>query len=281
MLSGRWFEEGASPPHHLFFSLCRELLPRPMRGGWRPLCAPQCMGAPPHAPGDFLMRRKSPKTHQEPPGSWTSGTRGRTPLDSPAFCPSGIGCGGLNLQASSKPMHLPSHGLTAESVTPGKTRGEKKTDLPTQLKVANRSRFVVETLLGGCGNRRGSEASPSGDSKGRSPWRAFGDFPRDGKVTRGWRGGAPSPLRVEAKSGDLLRELCSHMGSAEGAQPPRKGVQGPPCKRKGNYCLTNRDFWGREGLLYNKNRRKEVRRQQQLVAAAAAAANIKRRLCDE
>ena len=31
---------------------------------------------------------------------------------------------------------------------------------------------------------RGSEASPSGDSKGHSPWRAFGDFPRDGKVTR-------------------------------------------------------------------------------------------------
>ena len=30
-----------------------------------------------------------------------------------------------------------------------------------------------------------------GDSKGRSPWRAFGDFPRDGKVTRG--GGAERP----------------------------------------------------------------------------------------
>ena len=39
--------------------------------------------------------------------------------------------------------------------------------------------------------RRGSEASPSGDSKGRSPWRAFGDFPRDGKVTR-VQGGAPA-----------------------------------------------------------------------------------------
>ena len=38
---------------------------------------------------------------------------------------------------------------------------------------------------------RGSEASPLGDSKGRSPWRAFGDFPRDGKVTRG--GGAERP----------------------------------------------------------------------------------------
>ena len=30
-----------------------------------------------------------------------------------------------------------------------------------------------------------------GDSKGRSPWRAFGDFPRDGKVTR-VQGGAPA-----------------------------------------------------------------------------------------
>ena len=55
-----------------------------------------------------------------------------------------------------------------------------------------------------------------GDSKGHSPWRAFGDFPRDGKVTRGRRGGAPSTLRVEAKSGDLLRELCSHFGERRG-----------------------------------------------------------------
>ena len=30
-----------------------------------------------------------------------------------------------------------------------------------------------------------SFAEPSGDSKGHSPWRAFGDFPRDGKVTLG------------------------------------------------------------------------------------------------
>ena len=77
---------------------------------------PPRAGAPPRAPGDFLMRRKSPKTHQEPPGSWTSGTRGRTPLDSPAFCPSGIGRGNLNPQASSGASHPPSHGLKAESV---------------------------------------------------------------------------------------------------------------------------------------------------------------------
>ena len=54
------------------------------------------------APGDFLMRRKSPKTHQEPPGSWTSGTRGRTPLDSPGFCPSGIGGVSTGSAASSQ-----------------------------------------------------------------------------------------------------------------------------------------------------------------------------------
>ena len=59
------------------------------------------MGAPPHAPGDFLMRRKSPKTHQEPPGSWTSGEGGLAPFDPPALCPSGIGGGGTGSAASS------------------------------------------------------------------------------------------------------------------------------------------------------------------------------------
>ena len=48
-----------------------------------------------------------------------------------------------------------------------------------------------------------SFAESQGDSKGRSPWRAFGDFPRDGKVTRGagrsarisWAAGAPAPAK--------------------------------------------------------------------------------------
>ena len=73
------------------------------------------MGAPPHAPGDFLVRRKSPKTHQEPPGSWTSGEGGLAPFDPPALCPSGIGCDNLNPQASSM-APLPRHGLKTESV---------------------------------------------------------------------------------------------------------------------------------------------------------------------
>ena len=167
------------------------------------------------------MRRKSPKTHQEPPGLefgelLTSGTRGRTPLDSPAPCPSGIGCGGLNLQASSKPMHLPSHGLTAESVTPGKTRGEKKTSSPTQLKVANRSGFVAEGSPARDGAQRSEREKGGGhapgDSKGRSPWRAFGDFPRVGKVTRGRRGGAPSTRGCGGPS--------PHFGERRGGSAP-------------------------------------------------------------
>ena len=40
---------------------------------------------------------------------------------------------------------------------------------------------------------KGGDSAP-GDSKGRSPWRAFGDFPRDGKVTR-VQGGAPATGR--------------------------------------------------------------------------------------
>ena len=77
------------------------------------------------------------------------------------------------------------------------SRGEKKTDLLTHLKVENRSGSVAEGSPARDGAQRserekGGDSAP-GDSKGRSPWRAFGDFPRDGKVTRGRRGGAPSP----------------------------------------------------------------------------------------
>ena len=85
---------------------------------------------------------------------------------------------------------LPRHGLKVEGV-PSATPGRKKTDSLTCLKVANRSGLEVETLSRGCGLPQGERSVPLGDSKGRSPWRAFGDFLRDGKVTRG--GGAERP----------------------------------------------------------------------------------------
>ena len=53
---------------------------------------------------------------------------------------------------------------------------------------------------------KGGNPAP-GDSKGRSPWRAFGDFPHDGKVTRG--GGVERPPL-----------------GVEGAVPPRIGHPG-------------------------------------------------------
>ena len=178
------------------------------------------------------MRRKSPKTHQEPPGSWTSGEGGVAPFDPPAFCPSGIVCDNLNLQASSKPMHLPRHGLTAGSATPGVAWGEKKTDLPTQLKVANRSFVVAESSPARDGAQRSEREKGGGhapgDSKGRSPWRAFGDFPRVGKVTR-VQGGAPA----SGVAGATSPAKTPGVGGAE--RPPRGRQLGPARNQCANW----------------------------------------------
>ena len=73
---------------------------------------------------------------------------------------------------------------------------------------------------GGAACRRGSEASPSGDSKGRSPWRAFGDFRRETKVTR-----VPSMARPCSR-GAPPRGECR--GAAPLAYRARRGPR--PCK---------------------------------------------------
>ena len=54
-------------------------------------------------------------------------------MDSPAPCPSGIGCGSIEPEASSG-ASLPSHGLKIEGVTPVELEEENKTDLPTTPK---------------------------------------------------------------------------------------------------------------------------------------------------
>ena len=139
-------------------------------------------------------------------------------MDSPALYPSGIGCGSLNPQASSG-APLPSHDLKTESVSSMKPKEKiRPISPPTQ---SGKSVYFCGTnpIEGVAACRRGSgtekcftfQSVPLGDSKGCSPWRTFGDFPRVGKVTRGRRGGAPSPLRVW--------ELCSHIGERRGAQP--------------------------------------------------------------
>ena len=113
---------------------------------------------------------------------------------------------------------LPRHGLKVEGV-PSATPGRKKTDSLTCLKVANRSGLEVETLSRGCGLPQGERSVPLGDSKGRSPWRAFGDFLRDGKVTRG--GGAERPPH----GGCGGRRPPRRWSAEEGVSPPRIGVR--------------------------------------------------------
>ena len=73
-----------------------------------------------------------------------------------------------------------------------KAQGDGASNSPHHLKVANPSASVAETSPARCVSERekGGDFAPAG-SKGRSPWRAFGDFPRDGKVTR-VQGGAPA-----------------------------------------------------------------------------------------
>ncbi len=169
------------------------------RGGWgtlaslrgaSPLCPPhvgaqlphpQRAGAPPRAPGDFLVRRKSPKTHQEPPGSWTSGEGGLAPFDPPALCPSGIGCDSLNPQASSKPRRLPSHGLKTQSVISVELEEKNKTDLPTNPKWQIGLFLWLKPYRGGAGTAGGAKRPPQGIPKGAALGAPLVTFPATGK----------------------------------------------------------------------------------------------------
>ena len=153
------------------------------------LCAPPHEWAyPAHTRGSFRFTTKG-----------TKGVPGALPLDpvggllsSPqrrqAPLPPERGASSGGTQATNR---LPRHGLTAESVPPVQL-GEKIRPIcpPTQ---SGKSVFFCATnpIEGVAACRRGSEASPLAGSRGGSPWRAFGDFPRDGKVTR-VQGGAPA-----------------------------------------------------------------------------------------
>ena len=116
-----------------------------------------------------------------------------------------------------------------------KAKGNNKDRFAHHLKVANRSFSVAETSPARCVSERekGENLAP-GDSKGRSPWRAFGDFPRDGKVTRGWRGGAPSPWGSWGRSphlGGVQRRALALLASVgAGATSPCKTSPGT-CKK--------------------------------------------------
>ena len=123
------------------------------------------------------------------------------------------------------------------------TKGKNKTDLSTSSKWQIDHIFVVEGSPARCVSERskGGDYAP-GDSKGHSPWRAFGDFPRVGKVTRG--GGAERPpggfrgYRLRINPPGAGRSACITGGaqrralpSSHQAQPCVKGESHPcrPC----------------------------------------------------
>ena len=113
--------------------------------------------------------------------------------------------------------------------------GEDEPDSLRYLKVANRSGSEVEGSPARAGAQRserekGGDFVP-GDSKGRSPWRAFGDFPRDGKVTRGAEHGF-AMLSRSACSGEQEPSLtpCSR-GATPLAKNQRRSISAARCKR--------------------------------------------------
>ena len=84
-----------------------------------------------------------------------------------------------------------------------KAQGDGASNSPHHLKVANPSASVAESSPARAGAQRserekGGDFAPAG-SKGRSPWRFFGDFLIGEKVTRG--GGAERPRIGECRGG--------------------------------------------------------------------------------
>ena len=117
----------------------------------------------------------------------------------------------------------PRHGLTAEYFSWSKPKETTRPICPPSQS-GNRSIFVAQTSPARCVSERekGGNFAPE-DSKGRSPWRAFGDFPRDGKVTRG--GGAERPLM------GVWGPPAPTSGSAEGQRPSRRSLRGGGAER--------------------------------------------------
>ena len=84
--------------------------------------------------------------------------------------------------------------------------------MPTQLKVANRSKFVAEALLGGCGNAAGGTTCPPQGGQGHSPGTPLVPFVVKRKEPRVWAGqahwwvlglpaGAASPAKAPGVGG--------------------------------------------------------------------------------
>ena len=133
------------------------------------------------------------------------------------------------------------HGLKAKNISPPKPKGDGTANCPHHLKVANPSATVAESSPARCVSEREKGGDFAlGDSKGRSPWRAFGDFRRETKVTRGLgrsaqirgrRGHRPAPTPLGTWGG-------APKSGAAGATSPAQTPPGGGAPKTQNNWLT-------------------------------------------
>ncbi len=149
------------------------------------LCAPPMWGrsAPPPRV-TFFSKRKSPKIRQggTPGPPWGA-------LSSPQQRKRCSPQKGAPLRATRKPHnHLPRHGLTAGSVTPGIARGETKTALPTRSKWQIGLGEWQKPYRGGAGTAGGAKRPPQGGPRGVAPGAPLVPFVVKRKEPRVWAG---------------------------------------------------------------------------------------------
>ena len=131
-------------------------------------------------------------------------------------------------------------------MTPGVAWGEKKTDLPTRSKWQIGLLLWLKALFGGCGNAAGGTTCPPRGSRG-APWRIFGDFLFEKKVTRGRRGGAPPH-----------GEECRGRGASPSSRkaPASRGAAGIHCVLPAGSSL-GRELKGDHSLFQHRLRCKQ------------------------
>ena len=121
--------------------------------------------------------------------------------------------------------HLPRHGLKTESVPSMKPEEKNKTDLPTQLKVANRSGLEAETLSRGLRLAAGGAKRPPRGFQRAQPLAYLCLRSLREKVGRGagrsacrWVLGLPAPQKPPGRGAER-----PPYGGVGGAAPPTSG----------------------------------------------------------
>ena len=133
-------------------------------------------------------------------------------MDSPTFYPSGIGCDNLNLQASSKPRHLPRHGLKTQSVPLMKPKEKTRPICPLSSKWQIGLFLWLKPYRGGAGTAGGAK---------RPTW----------EIPKGTALGAPLVTFPATGKSPGCRAERLHLGGCGGAAPTLGSAEGRPSQK--------------------------------------------------